>query len=56
MSSRSNILLVTKENATADMVNSALNEGRGMSLAGVCHEVTTQTLSVVHLPPQVREA
>ena len=49
MLSRSNILLVTKENATTDMVNSALNESR-MSLAGVCHEVTELRASLANTP------
>lgn len=53
MTSRSNILLVTKENATAEMVNSALNESQGMALAGVCHEVTELKASLVNTPAQV---
>jgi pilus assembly protein CpaE len=40
MASGSNILLITKENATANMVKSALNGTGHITLAGVCRDVS----------------
>ena len=40
MTSGSNILLVTKEDNTANIVKSALNQNEHMTLVGICKEVS----------------
>ena len=40
MEQRLNILLVTNEDAVANMISSTLNSSQHMALAGICHEVS----------------
>lgn len=52
MASRANILLITKEDTMTDMVKSALDEGQGVALAGVCQEVSELMIYLANAPPQ----
>ncbi|MHC4791725.1 MAG: AAA family ATPase [Planctomycetota bacterium] len=52
MTLRSNILLITKDNTTADMLKAALNKSRDLSLAGICREVSELRVYLDNTAPQ----
>jgi len=52
MTSRSNILLITKEDSTVDMVKSALSKSQNMTLADICQEVSEMRVYLANGAPQ----